>query len=521
MKRNMKRKLFTWFTIISMLICLISIPDMGTSKAAGTITLSGIAHVQTYGNKAATVTNQSGIQTLVLGTRGMGKRVESVTINMGNRTGYSGTLEYRVHRQTYGWTGWIKAGNPAGTTGQGKRLEAIEMRLTGALASHYDVRYRAHIQTYGDNQGWVYNGALAGTTGEAKRLEEIQVQIIPKSSVQARPSVSYRVHRQTYGWEKTWAKDGGNSGTTGEGKRLEGISITVNDNQYGGGIKYQTHVQSYGWMDWVSNGEMSGTQGEAKRLEAIRIKLTGELANHYDVYYRVHVQTYGWLQWVKNGECAGTYGKSKRLESIQIKLTAKTSGSITDAELEAYMPILDEYRNICITHQYNRTDENNYAENNCKYEIGLGGTNIGYCLKNIAGDNRRELLIVNGGAGHKQILAAYNPDGTNIFAGWSRCNYKVYQNGKVYEKGSSGARSSSESIYTIKNGKLICEYNLFHENGKIYYDQYGRYTSAYDAIANSKKGGVKIITSGKANGLIRNSIGNCPQISLDNITYFR
>ena len=199
----MKRKLFTWFTIISMMICLISIPDMGTSKAAGTITLSGIAHVQTYGNKAATVTNQSGIQTLVLGTRGMGKRVESVTINMGNRTGYSGTLEYRVHRQTYGWTGWIKAGNPAGTTGQGKRLEAIEMRLTGALASHYDVRYRAHIQTYGDNQGWVYNGALAGTTGEAKRLEEIQVQIIPKSSVQARPSVSYRVHRQTYGWEKT------------------------------------------------------------------------------------------------------------------------------------------------------------------------------------------------------------------------------------------------------------------------------------------------------------------------------
>ncbi len=54
---------------------------------------------------------------------------------------------------------------------------------------------------------------------------------------------------------------------------MEGISITVNDNEYSGGITYQTHVQSYGWMDWVSNGEMSGTQGQAKRLEAIRIQL--------------------------------------------------------------------------------------------------------------------------------------------------------------------------------------------------------------------------------------------------------
>ena len=484
----MKRKLTVLYAIISMLICLISIPNIGTSKAAGGITLSGVAHVQTYGNRTATVTNQAGIQTLVLGTHGMAKRVESVTINMVNNTGYSGTLEYRVHRQTYGWTGWIKSGNPAGTVGQGKRLEAIEIRLTGALASHYDVRYSTHIQTYGDNQGWVYNGALAGTTGEAKRLEEIRVQIVPKSSVLSRPSVSYRVHRQTYGWEKTWAKDNEYSGTTGEGKRLEGISITVNDNQYGGGIQYRTHVQSYGWMDWVQNGEMSGTQGEAKRLEAIRIKLTGELANHYDVYYRVHVQTYGWLQWVKNGECAGTYGQSKRLESIQIKLVAKTSGSITDAELEAYMPVLDEYRNICITHHYTET-EGEYSENNCKWEIAMGGTNIGYCLKDISGDGRRELLIVSGrDSRYPTILAAYNPDGTNIFAGWSRCVYSVYQNGKIYRQGSGGATSSSKSIYTIKNGKLVCEYNLFYEKGKIYYDQYGRCTSASEAIANSKKG---------------------------------
>ena len=51
---------------------------------------------------------------------------------------------------------------------------------------------------------------------------------------------------------------------------------------------------------------LSGTAGEGKRVEAIQINLTGEMANHYDVYYRVHAESYGWLDWAKNGESAGT-----------------------------------------------------------------------------------------------------------------------------------------------------------------------------------------------------------------------
>lgn len=68
---------------------------------------------------------------------------------------------------------------------------------------------------------------------------------------------------------------------------------------------------------------MSGTSGKALRLEAIEIKLTGEVANHYDVYYRVHAQSFGWLDWAKNGQSAGTAGYAKRLESIQIVLVPK------------------------------------------------------------------------------------------------------------------------------------------------------------------------------------------------------
>jgi len=320
----MKRKITTVsILIIALLMSFLTVPEVSVVKAAETIELSGSAHIQTFADQKGKIIKTDGVDTLVLGTRGLGKRLENIAIAFSNNTGYTGSLQYRVHVQSYGWTNWENAGKTAGTKGQGKRLEGIQIRLTGEIAKYYDVRYCAHIQTYGDNQGWVFNGALAGTTGEAKRLEEIRVQVVPKKSITLKPSVSYRVHRQTYGWEKGWKKDGDISGTTGEAKRLEGITITVNDNQYNGGITYRTHVQSYGWRDWVSNGEMSGTQGQAKRLESIQIKLTGELAFYYDVYYQVHVQSYGWTGWQKNGASAGTQGQAKRLEAIRICLVQK------------------------------------------------------------------------------------------------------------------------------------------------------------------------------------------------------
>ena len=73
------------------------------------------------------------------------------------------------------------------------------------------------------------------------------------------------------------------------------------------------------------------------RLEAIQIKLTGEMANKYDIYYRVHAQNFGWMGWAKNGESAGTAGYSYRLEGIQIKLVKKGAaapGSTTNTYKE-------------------------------------------------------------------------------------------------------------------------------------------------------------------------------------------
>lgn len=299
--------------------------------------LSGVAHVQDYGDTSATFDGT----TLKLGTTGQSKRVEAITIYFDNNTGYSGTLQYRVHVQDIGWMDWVDAGQMAGTSGLAKRLEGIEMQLTGDLANYYSIQYSVHIQDYGDSQGWVCDGTLAGTTGESKRLEEVRVKLVPRSSSNT-TSVKYRVHVQDFGWESSWATDGSMSGTSGQSKRLEGIEIFLSGAQYSGGITYRTHIQDIGWeTEWKSNGEMSGTQGQAKRLEAIQIMLTGDMANYYDVYYRVHAQNYGWLGWAKNGQSAGTAGFGYRLEAIEIVLVSKggkAPGDTIGAFITYYQP---------------------------------------------------------------------------------------------------------------------------------------------------------------------------------------
>ena len=146
-----------------------------------------------------------------------------------------------------------------------------------------------------------------------------------KSNVEVKDntSVKYQTHVQTYGWQNA-VYNGDTSGTTGKSKRLEAITLSLQNTRYSGSIQYRTHIQTYGWENgWKENGQMSGTSGKAKRLEAIQIRLTGEVANKYDVYYRVHAQHFGWLDWAKNGESAGTATYSYRLEAIEVKLVEK------------------------------------------------------------------------------------------------------------------------------------------------------------------------------------------------------
>ena len=321
------------------------------------VTIRYTTHVQTYGwqgdeNNA----NKWFANGKMAGTSGKAKRLEGIKIRVYGNDNLG--IQYTTHCQSYGWLPWSANGEMNGTEGEAKRLEAIKIQLTGVDKEKYDVYYRVHAQSYGW-LGWATNGAPAGTAGYAKRLEAIQIVIVKKgesfdhaigniqsargeayiasSTANANPvvtgennvNVEYRTHVQSFGWQG-WKYNGMMSGTSGKAKRLEGINIKLTNKPYSGNIVYTTHVQSIGWQGnennvntWFRDGQMAGTSGRAKRLEAIRIALTGEMAEHYDVYYRVHAQTYGWLAWAKNGEAAGTAGLSKRLEGIQIVLVPK------------------------------------------------------------------------------------------------------------------------------------------------------------------------------------------------------
>ena len=336
------------------------------------VTIRYTTHVQTYGwqgdeNNA----NKWFANGKMAGTSGKAKRLEGIKIRVYGNDNLG--IQYTTHCQSYGWLPWSANGEMNGTEGEAKRLEAIKIQLTGADKEKYDVYYRVHAQSYGW-LGWAKNGAPAGTAGYAKRLEGVQIVVVkngspapdanfegvnaasgvhqsvsylakngsspvvggqvtsntnPSVAGEANVNIAYRTHVQSFGWQG-WKYNGVMSGTSGKAKRLEGINIKLTNKPYSGSIVYTTHVQSIGWQGnennvntWFRDGQMAGTSGRAKRLEAIRIALTGEMAEHYDVYYRVHAQTYGWLAWAKNGEAAGTAGLSKRLEGIQIVLVPK------------------------------------------------------------------------------------------------------------------------------------------------------------------------------------------------------
>lgn len=222
----------------------------------------------------------------------------------------------------------------AGTEGKSKRLEAITVSLQGPIANDYSVYYRTHVQGYGW-LGWTCDGAKAGSATEAKRMEAIEVKLVKKDeapecteSAYKCPLIGYQTHMQSYGWQST-VYDNSVGGITGKSKRMESIKINLPDIQgttgYTGGIAYQAFVQGIGWQDWKSDGELAGTEGKSKRIEALRIKLTGQIADYYNVYYSLHLAKIGWTGYVLGSDDAigGSTDLSKRIEAVKICLVKK------------------------------------------------------------------------------------------------------------------------------------------------------------------------------------------------------
>lgn len=122
-----------------------------------------------------------------------------------------------------------------------------------------------------------------------------------------------------------WTKDVTNGYTSGvnASTKIQAVSMTLRNANVSGSLQYATYMQSYEWGNWVDAGNTSGITNENKRLEAIKIRLTGQLADKYDVYYRTYVDGDGWLDWTKNGAAAGSSGRSKAVYMIQVKIVNK------------------------------------------------------------------------------------------------------------------------------------------------------------------------------------------------------
>ena len=130
---------------------------------------------------------ESGMNGSLGGTVGKSVAMHNLKLNI-SAPGISGGISYQGHRQTYGDSGNITAGNTMPTNSNGiKRMEKVRIWLTGDIASAFDVYYRVHVR----GQGWlnvVANGAWTGSSGLCKRIEAIQIKAVPKGA--SKPSFS-------------------------------------------------------------------------------------------------------------------------------------------------------------------------------------------------------------------------------------------------------------------------------------------------------------------------------------------
>lgn len=167
-----------------------------------------------------------------------------------------------------------------------------------------------------------------GSTENAEAPKDTTLETQETSEPVEDVSVSYQAHVQRQGWQGV-VSDGQEAGTDGQRLRMEAIRVQVDG--AGLGVRYKTHIQTYGWSQgWRSDGAVAGTEGQAKRVEAIALELTGAAASDYTIWYRAHVQTYGWLAWAKDGELSGTAGLAKRIEALQILVRPATEAAPSD-----------------------------------------------------------------------------------------------------------------------------------------------------------------------------------------------
>lgn len=148
-----------------------------------------------------------------------------------------------------------------------------------------------------------------------------------------------------------------------------------------GTITYKVNLSGSGWLDWVEDATASGGPDGEMPIEAISVKLTGELAEYYDVLYSV-LQDNAWTDWVRNGEEAGVPGAGLRVDGIRMSVVKQREDGVSyAADIDPSKPM------VALT-----------------YDDGPSGTNTPRLLETLKNNGARATFFMVG----KQ--AAKNPD---------------------------------------------------------------------------------------------------------------
>ncbi|WP_072415666.1 GH25 family lysozyme [Collinsella phocaeensis] len=200
--------------------------------------------------------------------------------------------------------------------------------------SKWSAQYYKICEYPSDPDAWQYTsqGKVPGISGNVD-VNYAYEGLVPGSVAEANQHISTHAHVADIGWQNQAALDGETAGTVGKAKSIEALKITLVNQVKTGSVQVRAHVSNEGWQDWTSG--TAGTTGRGLPIEAVQVRLTGEMAESYDVYYRVHAANIGWMGWARDGEEAGTQGYACGVEAVQVLLVEKggqapsSSGSAT------------------------------------------------------------------------------------------------------------------------------------------------------------------------------------------------
>lgn len=197
-------------------------------------------------------------------------------------------------------------------------------------------------------QRWIWIGALvvlagagilaAGVWGRNRTKESaVQSRRIEATSVRETAAINhertdlpdidvlYGIHSHGGEWSHFFADN--SYGMAPMGSYLTAIRATLREQPEGmtGTVEYSVNLSGSGWLDWLQNGEEAGAAEGEMALEAIRMRLTGDLAEYYEVFYSV-LQDNAWTDWVKNGEEAGVSGAGLHVDGVRMSVVPRQEG---------------------------------------------------------------------------------------------------------------------------------------------------------------------------------------------------